>query len=161
MPIIKLQTRISAPVEVVFDLSRSIDLHIKSTAHTREKAIAGRTSGLIGLDEEVTWEARHFGVLQQLTTRITQYNRPHHFRDSMVRGAFRRFDHDHIFEVEDAGVTLMKDVFDYTSPFHILGHLADFLFLKRYMTRLLTVRNDLIKTVAESGEAEDFLQSSL
>ncbi|MCH2214904.1 MAG: hypothetical protein MK086_07005 [Flavobacteriales bacterium] len=42
MPIIKLQTRISASKEVVFDLSRSIDLHNCSTAHTNEGAIADR-----------------------------------------------------------------------------------------------------------------------
>lgn len=157
MPIIELETRINAPIEVVFDLSRSIDLHVKSTAHTNERAIAGRTSGLIGPGEEVTWEATHFRVRQRLTSRITQFDRPRYFRDSMVEGAFRSFDHDHIFESVDSG-TLMKDVFDYSSPFGLLGRLADAMFLKRYMTRLLRIRNALIKSVAESGEASEFLQ---
>ncbi len=157
MPVVELETRIDAPVEVVFDLSRSIDLHVMSTAHTNETAIAGCTSGLIGLGEDVTWEAIHFGVRQQLTTKITQYDRPRHFRDSMVRGAFRRFDHDHVFEIDESG-TLMRDKFDYTSPLGLLGRIADVLFLERYMTRLLHVRNGLIKSVAESGEAEEFLK---
>ncbi len=156
MPVIELEAKIHAPVEVVFDLSRSIDLHVKSTAHTKETAIAGRTNGLIGLGEDVTWQATHFGVRQHLTTKITQHDRPRHFRDSMVRGAFRRFDHDHVFKSDEDG-TLMKDRFDYTSPLGFLGRIADILFLKRYMTRLLQVRNELIKSVAESGEAEEFL----
>ena len=98
MPVLELTTLVAAPVERVFDLSRSIDLHTASTAATGERAVAGVTSGLIGPGEEVTWRARHFGVWQSLTSRIVIFDRPRHFRDSMVRGAFRRFDHDHRFE---------------------------------------------------------------
>ena len=116
MPIIEFCTFIQAPAERCFDLARDIDLHIASTPGTREKAVGGVTSGLIDLGEEVTWEATHFGVRQRLTSRITSFDRPRHFRDSQVRGAFRRFDHDHFFKVE-SGSTVMRDVFDYESPF--------------------------------------------
>ena len=157
MPVIELETRIDAPIDIVFDLSRSIDLHVRSTAQTNERAVAGCTEGLIGPGEEVTWEATHLRVRQRLTTRITEFDRPRHFRDSMVSGAFRRFDHDHYFESHD-GVTVMRDTFDYTSPLGLVGRLADVLFLKKYMTRLLQTRNDLIRSVAESEEASDFLR---
>ena len=152
MPVIKIETRIDASIETVFDLAHSIDLHVQSTAQTNEKAVAGCTTGLISLGESVTWEATHFGVKQQLATQVVQFDRPRHFRDSMVSGAFKRFDHDHYFE-SVAGQTLMKDTFDYTSPFGILGRIADFMVLKRYMTRLLRTRNGVIKSVAESGKA--------
>lgn len=135
-----------------FDLSRDIDLHMRSTAPTREIAVAGVTKGLIGPDEEVTWEATHLGIRQRLTARITDFHRPFHFRDSQVRGAFRRFDHDHFFTEVDGG-TLMRDVFDFDSPFGIFGAVANQLFLTRYMTSLLIRRNKLIKNVAESGTA--------
>ena len=95
MPIIKLETKINAPVERVFDLARSIDLHRDSMSKYDEKAIAGVTSGLIRMNETVTWEAAHFGVRQNLTSKITAFERPWHFRDSMVKGVFKRFDHDH------------------------------------------------------------------
>ena len=157
MPIIKLSTQINEPIEIVFDLSRSIDLHMASTTQTNEKAVAGRTTGLIGLGEEVTWEATHFGVKQRLTANITLFDSPHHFRDSMVSGAFRRFDHDHYFE-SVGKQTLMKDTFDYTSPLGILGNVADLIFLKRYMLRFLQRRNDLIKSVAESGDVSTILK---
>lgn len=152
MPVIEIETRIDAPIETVFDLARSIDLHVQSTAQTNEKAVAGCTTGVISLGESVTWEATHFGVKQKLATQVVQFDRPRHFRDSMVSGAFKRFDHDHYFE-SVAGQTLMQDTFDYTSPFGILGRIADFVFLKRYMTRLLRTRNGVIKSVAESGKA--------
>ena len=79
MPKIELTTEIAAPIEVVFDLARSIDLHEQSTSQTNEKAVAGRTSGLIELGESVTWEATHFFVRQRLTARIVKFERPTHF----------------------------------------------------------------------------------
>ena len=148
MPVIKLATYMNAPIEVVFDLSRSIDLHKISTGHTLEEAIAGKTSGLIEMDETVTWRARHFGVYQALTTKITSLNRPYQFTDEMASGAFKSFRHDHLFEERD-GIVILTDVFDYKSPFGVLGRFADFLFLKSYMKRLLEKRNDIIKEFAE------------
>lgn len=157
MPVIEIETAISAPVERVFDLSRSIDLHVASTAETNEIAVAGVTSGLIGMGEEVTWEATHFAVRQRLTSRITVFDPPRHFRDSMVRGAFRRFDHDHYFEPSNGGTT-MRDVFDYDSPLGILGKLADALVVRRHVHRLLVRRNDLVKSVAESDDWSNYLK---
>ena len=92
---IELVTTIRAPRRVCFDVARSLDLHVKSLAHTGERAVAGRTSGLIELGEEVTWRARHFGLVHHHTSRITAFAAPAHFRDSMVRGRFRVFEHDH------------------------------------------------------------------
>jgi ligand-binding SRPBCC domain-containing protein len=155
MPVIKLETKITAPVERVFDLARCIDLHTESMGRSREKAVGGITSGLINLGESVTWEAVHFGVRQNLTSSITIYDRPRHFRDSMVSGAFKQLDHDHFFsEVEDG--TLMRDVFDYTAPLGFLGTAADKLFLKGYMARLLAGRNAVIKRVAEGDDWKRF-----
>ncbi len=159
MPVITLTTEIAASIDTVFDLSRSIDLHIESTSQTNEKAVAGRTSGLIGLGETVTLEATHFLIRQRLTVRIEQFDRPNHFRDSMVAGAFARFDHDHHFESCGNG-TIMTDVFDFTSPLGPLGRVANWLFVTRHLRRLLATRNQLIKSVAESGDVEKFTHAA-
>jgi ligand-binding SRPBCC domain-containing protein len=143
VPVIRVEARIKAPIELCFDLARDIDLHTRSTPGTSERAVAGVISGLIGPGESVTWEATHFGIRQRLTSAITQFDRPRHFRDSMQQGAFARIDHDHFFR-EDGGHTLMQDVFDYTSPLGPLGRLADFLFLERYMRKLLLARAAII-----------------
>jgi ligand-binding SRPBCC domain-containing protein len=156
MPRIEVITTIRASIETVFDLSRSIDVHqLSQTAH-QEKAVGGRVSGLIELNEEVVWEARHLGVSQRLSSRIVSMARPSHFRDSMVKGAFRRFDHDHFFVESADGVTTVRDVFDYTSPFGLIGRFMDVVFLKSYMQRLLVERNLVIKGIAESKEHEKF-----
>jgi len=146
---IELITIINAPAEVVFDLSRSIDLHLESTKQTGEKAIAGKTSGLIGLGETVTWRAKHFGIWQNLTSKITEFNRPDFFADEMVSGAFKSFRHEHYF-IKENGQTLMKDIFSFESPGGILGRLFNWLILKRYMTDLLSERNRVIKAHAEN-----------
>ncbi len=149
MPRIELATEIAAPIAVVFDLSRNIDAHQESQAAHREKAVGGKTSGLIELGEDVTWEATHFGVRQRLTSRIVAMERPRHFRDSMVSGPFRLLDHDHFFEDLPAGRTAMKDVLVYASPLGPIGRIADILFLQRYMRRLLQERNAGLKRLAE------------
>src|SRR4051812_32244318 len=110
MPIIELSTVIHASIGTCFDLARSIDLHIESTKQTGERAIAGRTSGLIELDETVTWQAKHFGIRQNLTSKITTFDYPNFFADEMVKGAFKSFRHEHHFAWVDDH-TLMKDVF--------------------------------------------------
>jgi ligand-binding SRPBCC domain-containing protein len=153
MPVITLETLIHAPIECCFDFSRDIDLHMRSTEQSREVAVAGVTTGLISLGEEITWEATHFGVRQRLRTKITAYDRPSYFRDSQVSGAFKRFDHDHQFEAMPSGTTLMRDVFDYDSPLGWLGVLADRLFLEKYMRSLLERRNAVIKQAAEACSA--------
>jgi ligand-binding SRPBCC domain-containing protein len=156
LAIIRVETDVNAPPALCFDLKRSVDLHMSSTGDSGERAVAGVTSGLIGDGQEVTWSARHFGVRQRLTSRITAFNPPRHFRDSLVRGAFARFDHDHYFEPH-AGGTRMIDVFDYAAPLGPLGRLAEQLFLNRYMRRLLEERARGIKAVAESGDHARYL----
>ncbi|OAQ39734.1 cell division protein [Pedobacter psychrophilus] len=149
MPIIHLETKIKAELEVVFDLSRSIDLHKISTEKTNETAIAGKTSGLIEMNESVTWRAKHFGFYQTLTSKITEFDRPNFFIDEMQKGAFKEFKHEHHFKKLNQ-TTLMTDIFDYKSPYGFLGKLADKLFLEKYMTKLLAERNNVIKEFAES-----------
>jgi len=151
MPRIELRTEIKADKEIVFDLSRSIDLHKISTEHTNETAIAGKTSGLIGVNESVTWKAKHFGIYHKLTSKITEFDRPNYFADEMVSGASSEFKHEHHFADLNGG-TLMTDFFDYKSPFGILGKLADRIFLEKYMTDLLTKRNRIVKEFAESDK---------
>jgi len=157
MPRICLKTTITAPIDIVFDLSRSIDLHTVSTKQTNEEAIAGKTSGLIGLGESVTWRAKHLGSTQSLTSKITDYNHPSFFADEMVEGIFKRFRHEHHFETE-GNQTLMTDIFEYQSPFGILGKLANFIFLENYLRSFLKKRNIAIKEGAESDEWKKILK---
>jgi ligand-binding SRPBCC domain-containing protein len=156
--VIHVSTVIAAPRERVFDLARSIDAHQQSTEGTHERAIAGVTRGLIGMGDEVTWEARHFRVKQRLTVRITRFERPSLFEDVMVSGAFKSMKHDHKF-IEQPSGTLMVDRFEFQSPFGILGRLVDRLFLSGYMRRFLIARNEVLKNLAESEEWRKYVSA--
>src|SRR4249919_3252240 len=144
MPIIELETKIKSGIEICFDLSRSIDLHKISTAKTNETAIAGITSGLINAGEYVTWQATHFGIRQKLTSKITGFDRPVYFRDEQLKGAFKYIIHDHYFKNQGDAV-IMKDIFNFQSPFGLAGKLLDRIVLTKYLTKFLVLRNNVIK----------------
>jgi ligand-binding SRPBCC domain-containing protein len=146
---VRVVTSIAAPIEVCFDLARDIDFHTRSVAHTGERAVAGRTGGLIGPGESVTWEARHLGVWQRLTVVVTAFDRPAYFRDEMTAGAFRAFAHDHRFEERD-GLTVMTDGVTFRSLLGPVGWLVDRLFMAGYLRRLLEGRCQAIRQEAEA-----------
>ena len=148
MATIRIEMLIDAPLELCFDLARDIDFHTRTMSGTDERAVAGRMAGLIELGESVTWEARHLGVRQQLTSKITAFERPTYFRDEMTMGAFRSFAHDHRFEMIQ-GRTVMVDEVEFRSPFGLIGWVVDWLFMTGYLRRLLRGRSAAIK-----GEAE-------
>jgi len=146
---IELRTEIAASVQAVFDLARSIDVHLGSMGKSREQAIAGVTSGLIGLGEQVTWKATHFGVPFKMTSKVTEMTSPDRFVDVQIEGPFRRFHHEHRFERLE-NETLMTDIIDFTSPVGPIGRLVDRIALERYMAKLIKDRNRFLKTAAES-----------
>ncbi|SDT91501.1 Ligand-binding SRPBCC domain-containing protein [Verrucomicrobium sp. GAS474] len=149
MPLIIVTHFIQAPPERVFDLALSVDLHAEAAYPAQATAIAGVTRGLLGPGDAVTWRARQFGLSQTLTSRITAFARPGHFRDSMVEGPFRRFDHDHFFTARDGG-TVVEDRFDFTTPCGWLGSLADALFLRAHMRRLIAAQAAAVRKAAEN-----------
>jgi ligand-binding SRPBCC domain-containing protein len=153
VPRIELSTTIKAPRERCFDLSRDIDLHVRSMEHSGERAIAGCTSGLIGMGQQVTWRAMHCGVAHEHCSRITAFDSPHHFRDSMISGRFRSFEHDHHFDEGAPGHTIMRDIIEFASPFGPIGALVDRVFMKHYLEKLILQRNAVIKQAAEDQPA--------
>ncbi|HZW11263.1 MAG TPA: SRPBCC family protein [Phycisphaerales bacterium] len=157
MPTITLSATIHAPISRCFDLARSIDFHTHSMRGTGERAIAGRTSGLIAEGEEVTWQARHFGLVQRLTSRVSVCRPPQVFIDEQVRGPFRSFRHEHRFEPLDERATRLTDIFTYRAPLGPLGRIAEAAFVTGTMRRLLQRHQEHLKAALESEEWRRFL----
>ena len=149
MTTIKIRTKIKAPLQVVFDLSRDIDVHQKLASTTKELAIEGITSGLINYNETVTWRGKHFGFYLTHKSRITAMNLYDYFVDEMEEGKFKSFRHEHVFH-EKNGFTIMKDKIHYEVPFGVFGELFNFLFLKSHLVNFILERNKVLKTLAES-----------
>lgn len=154
MTTIHLTTKIKSSKQLVFDISRNIDFHQQSLSHTSEKAIAGRTSGLIELGETVTWRGKHFGFNLTHQSKITEMHEYTSFTDEMLKGCFASFVHYHYFEQEE-DFTIMIDEVYYETPFGLLGKLFDVLFLKRYLRNLIEKRNEAIKKQSEKTKQLD------
>ena len=151
MTTIRLITKIKAPIQTVFDLARNIDVHQQSTFPSKEKAIAGRTSGLIELNETVTWRGKHFGLYLQHQTKITEMEYPAYFVDEMVKGHFKSFRHEHTFVAKDA-VTVMIDHLQYETPFGLAGKWFNQWLLEKHLTDFLINRNKILKQLAENQQ---------
>lgn len=149
MTTIHLITTINAPIETVFNLNTDIDVHQQSVDSSNEKAIAGRISGLIKLNETVTWRGKHFGVYLTHTSRITAMDLNDYFVDEMEEGHFKSLKHEHFFEHQN-GATIMTDKLCYETPFGILGKLFNYLFLKKHLNDFLIKRNKVLKNLAEN-----------
>ncbi len=145
-----ISTYINAPIELVYDNSRSIDLHIISSSNTKEKAIDGITSGLINLGETVTWRAKHLGFFFTHKSKITAMSQPYYFTDTMTKGAFLSFNHEHIFIPINKKNTLVIDIIDYRVPGYFIGMFFNFCILKRHLVKFIRKRNSFIKVYTES-----------
>ncbi|MFD4957910.1 SRPBCC family protein [Microbacterium sp. NPDC058389] len=134
-----------APInaEVLFDLCLDIDAHVASMAQSGESAVAGVVKGRIGLDETVTWRARHFGIWWTMTSQITALDRPTRFVDKQVHGPFKTFVHEHQFEQLATG-SRITDTVTIASP--VFGMLAERLVLVPYLRRLIAKRNTHLLT---------------
>jgi len=138
-----------APPARCFYLALSVDLHAISARQTQEQIVGGVRSGLLCLGDDVTFRARHFGIWQTLTSKITEYQAPTYFCDEMQRGAFKSMRHEHYFEPAGVG-TLMRDIFHFTSPLGVLGNIADALVLSKYLRRFLRQRGAVVQHYAET-----------
>jgi hypothetical protein len=152
-------TFIGAPIDRVFDLSRSVEVHLLANVHDNEQALAigGVTAGLVGLGQRVTWRAKHFGFWHNLTNEVTAMEPPAYFQVAMVKGIFRFMQAGHRLRSLPSGVTELKDIFVMAAPLPILGPIAEGLFLRRYMMKLNRERNAVIKQLAESDDWQRYL----
>lgn len=156
MPTIHLTTFIAAPVNVVFDLSRSVDIHKKSMQHHQEEAVAGTRFGLMEQEDTVTWKAKHLFKTRILRVKITGMQKNEQFTDEQLEGDFKVMKHEHHFKQIDNG-TIMIDLFHFESPYGAIGKWFNGLYFKKYMRKLLQQRNDLIKQFAENGQWKQLL----
>jgi ligand-binding SRPBCC domain-containing protein len=151
----RIVTDLPVPPERAFALSLDIGAHLRSMAATGERAVAGRTDGVIGIGESVTWRARHLGIVWRMTNQITALEAPHTFVDEQVRGPFARFRHEHRFEATATG-TRMVDEIAFRAPFGPLGRVAEALVLRRYLRALILERNrSLAAELAADPSATD------
>ena len=125
-------------------------------SHKKEEAVAGVRNGLIGLNETVTWKAKHLGKTRIFKSKITEVEKPSRFTDEMQEGDFKKMKHEHHFKKVDNG-TLMIDLIDFETPYSVIGRLFNKLYLTTYLRKLIEHRNRLIKEYAETDKWKQLL----
>jgi len=155
MPFIHLTTFIAAPQERVFDLSRSVALHKASMKDHDERIVDGTMSGLMNLNDTVTWTAKHLFKQRRLKIRISKIQRPEYFTDEQEAGDFKLMKHEHYFKPIENG-TIMIDQFHFETA-GLMGKLVTKFYLEKYLTQLLKQRNKMIKEVAEGNMWKQYL----
>lgn len=153
------ETFIGAPADVVFDLARDVEVHVASFPRSRERPVAGVTSGLLGSGDQVTWRATHFGVRWQMTSSITAFDRPSRLVDEQIRGPFATFHHEHLFVEHGHGV-LMRDRVSFRAPGGPFGWIIERAGLGSYLKRLIRQRARTIKRLAEDTTNRDLPERS-
>jgi hypothetical protein len=158
MPFIHLTTFIAAPMDRVFDLSRHVAVHKQSMQRYRERLLHSVNNGLLELNDEVKWQAKHLFRERILQVKISAFKRAEYFKDEQVAGDFKMMQHEHFFKPVQNG-TLMIDQFYFDAPYGILGKLFNKVYLENYMRRLLGERNAAIKKIAESNQWKQYLNT--
>jgi ligand-binding SRPBCC domain-containing protein len=69
----------------------------------------------------IDYRLRVHGLPVRWRTRIRAWQPPHHFVDEQIRGPYRRWLHEHTFELHRDG-TLARDLVQYAVPFDALLH---------------------------------------
>ena len=158
MPTIHLTTFIAAPVERVFDLSRNISLHKLSMQESGEEAIAGITSGLINVEDTVTWKAKHLFKTRFFTSKIIEMKPFEKFTDKMIKGDFISYQHEHFFKPIENG-TILIDIINFETPYGFIGKLINRFYLNTYLEKLITHRNEVIRQYAGTDKWKALLHT--
>jgi ligand-binding SRPBCC domain-containing protein len=147
---------IHAPIERCFLLSTSLELVEQVLEMRPVEGDSRKTAGLMVEGDRIEWRGWAFGLPQVHENLITRYERPCFFQDTMARGRFRQFQHDHLFTEID-GHTLLVDKLRFSLPLGRPGRMAARYLVVPHMTELLRRRMSLLKRVAESHEWRRYL----
>lgn len=146
---VEVVTRIDAKPGRIFDIEIDTEAHAASLAGSREISTTSSGRAVLGLGDDVTFRAKHFGVWWTLNSCITEFDRPTRFVDEQVHGPFALLRHEHLFEAQADGSTVMTDRMSFRAPLGVLGRAVEPL-LVGYMRRLLRQRANYVKAVAEA-----------
>ncbi len=150
---LKESIHVNAPLDRCFLLSTNLAL-VEQTIQL--KPAEGKMSGLVLGGDRLVWRGWKFGLPAMHETLITEYERPKFFQDTMGKGRFRFFQHDHHFEWID-GHTVMWDVVRFSMPMGVVGRVVGRLVVVPHVMKLMLRRMELLKRVAEGDGWKEYV----
>lgn len=150
---------IRAPLERCFLLSTNLELARRTLGMRPLDGAAARSSGNVVGGDRVLWVGWKFGLPAFHESLITRYEPPYFFQDTMARGRFKRFQHDHQL-TEIGGQVLLTETVRFSLPLGRVGRWAGRSVMVPHVTQLLRKRLDLLRRVAESDEWRRYVPQS-
>ncbi len=152
---------LEAPIGRCFLLSTSIDLVQRTLGMRPSAKESKKAAGMIEAGDQLVWRGWKFGLPAMHETLITAYDRPNHFQDTMGRGRFARFQHDHWFEAGPGAAgneaTELRDEVRFALPLGWAGAMVGRWIMAPYVRALVRRRFALLKQVAEGEEWRRYL----
>ncbi len=159
MPSITRRTALPATPAQALAISLDLDLELQVGRMHRLRIVdtgpGCSTGGAISDGQTVTWSGRLWGWVPASHTSVIAGGGPPDgagttgFTDSMVRGVFVHFRHQHTFEPAPPGCVMLDEI-TWRSPLGALGLVADVLFVRSMLAALVDQRNAAI--VARCGQ---------
>ena len=134
------------PIDQVFDFfQKAENLERITPADLQFKIV---TPGPIELKEGafIDYRIKLHGLPFPWRTQITNWEPPHRFTDSQLRGPYVSWIHTHTFEERDGG-TLMKDHVEYIVPGGPISPLIHKLFVRKNVENIFKYRNEVIQNI--------------
>lgn len=140
---------ISAPIEEVFLFHTDVRNLVKITPSFVKARIIHADPP--GLGQQVQLSIRQFGFLPlNMLMEFFIYDYPTSLADRQIKGPFSSMVQYRYFEDLGGGYTRMKDVFEFSLPFGILGRMAYSLIVKNMVEVMFVHRQNMTKKLLES-----------
>lgn len=158
MFVIRDHVHIHASLERCFQLSTNLQLLADVAGMEPQRKKGFKAAGLLEDGDRVTWYGWKFGMPHVHISRITRFEPPKFFQDTMERGRFRHFEHDHQFtQVGDH--TLLVERIRFSMPMGPPGHLVGKYVVMPHLVRMLRSRLAILKRTAETEAWKKYLAS--
>ena len=93
----------------------------------------------MGVDAEISYRIRLFGVPMRWTSRIPVFEPGVRFVDTQIKGPYRLWWHEHRFVAVDGGTRII-DIVHYRVPVPVLGRFANWLWVGPTLLRIFSFR---------------------
>ena len=150
---IRLTTWVNAPIEQCFRLATNVEFNSGASANATEGA--GADTFQVG--DTFDRSAWRMGFCVSHTSRIEEVRPFTYFREVMIAGGFRHYEHEHHFAPMDDGTRVRSEV-RFSTGFGPPGLLLERILLRRYVMKLLIERHMRLKHTIESNEWQRYLE---
>jgi len=143
--LLRARSRIERPLDEVFPFFAAAENLERITPPELRFRIVTPTPVRIAKGVRIDYRLRLNGIPFGWRTEITEWDPPHAFTDTQLRGPYHTWIHRHTFE-PDGHATVMEDEVRYRLPLWPLGEVA-LPIVGRQLQRIFTHRGEVIRRV--------------